>query len=188
MTLRLITPPAVEPVTLAEAKAHLRVTHAGDDALITALVSAAREQCEHILGRALIEQTWELTLDAFPDAIRLDHPPIASVTSLSYVDPAGTTQVWPAPNYYLDKASEPGWITPAYGGSWPDVRDQANAVIVRYVAGYGAAAAAVPLAIRQWLLLAIGSLYETRERDDAQRKLPHDFVGGLLDRYRMLHV
>ncbi|HQR22181.1 MAG TPA: phage head-tail connector protein [Burkholderiaceae bacterium] len=189
MSLRLITAPGVEPVSLAEAKAQLRVTASDEDALVSACITAARERCEHLLGRALIDQTWELTLDAFPQAIRLDNPPISSVTSLSYVDGSGNTVVWGAPNYYVDKSGEPGWIVPAYGGAWPaDVRDQANAVIVRYVAGYGAAAAAVPLAIRQWILLATGTLFETREADDVKQKVQHLFVDGLLDRYRIWSV
>lgn len=188
MSLRLITPPATEPVTLAEAKAHLRVTESAEDALITAMITAARERCEHVLCRALIHQTWELTLDAFPEAIRLDYPPLSSVTSVQYVDPDGNLQNWSSLEYYVDKAAEPGYVVPGYGSEWPAIRDQANAVIVRYVAGYGAAASAVPQAIRNWLLLAVGTLYETREADDVRAKAQHLFVDGLLDRYRIWRV
>jgi uncharacterized phiE125 gp8 family phage protein len=104
------------------------------------------------------------------------------------VDPDGATQVWSSLSYYVDKRSEPGYVVPAYGTDWPATRDQANAVTVRYAAGYGAAASAVPAAIRAWILLATATLYETREADDVKVKAQHLFVDGLLDRYRILHV
>lgn len=63
----------------------------------------------------------------------------------------------------MDDKSEPGWIVPAYGYSWPSTRDDVNAVIVTYVAGYGANAAAVPLPIKQWILLALGTMFDNRE-------------------------
>ena len=68
MTLKLITAPAAEPVLLADAKLHLRVDHIADDDLITSLITAAREAAEHLTGRALITQTWERVLGAFPSS------------------------------------------------------------------------------------------------------------------------
>src|SRR3974377_2319928 len=68
MRLDLITPPAVEPVTLAEAKQHARVEYPDDDALITGMIVAARRMAETRLRSALITQTWNLYLDSFPSA------------------------------------------------------------------------------------------------------------------------
>ena len=82
MALIRIAAPASEPLALADAKAHCRVDHTDDDALITALIVAAREQAEHETGRALVTQTWELVHDAFPEAFVLRKPPVASVTSI----------------------------------------------------------------------------------------------------------
>lgn len=187
MTTRLITAPATEPVTLAEAKLQCRIDDATDDALITSLIIAAREQCEHILQRALITQTWENVLDGFPsdNDIELLNPPIIAITSIKYIDAATANEVTLASNQYsLDKDSEPGWVMPAYGVTWPATLDIANAVRVRYTAGYGAAAD-VPAAIKNWILLAVKELYDGCGDGQEYGKLPNDFCSGMLDRYRI---
>jgi uncharacterized phiE125 gp8 family phage protein len=187
--VRVLTPPATEPLSLAEAKLHLRVDGTDEDALITALIVAARESAEHELGRALITQTLRLTLDAFPaeGGIELLRPPVPSITQLQYVDTAGATQTLLNTAYSLDAVSQPSWLLPAYGTTWPATRAQANAVWVDYVAGYGLAAA-VPQAIKQWLLLAVGDMYANRERSGEKAAVPHGFVAGLLDPYRIWTV
>lgn len=183
MALRLTVDPATEPVSTAEAKAQMRVVSSADDTLIAALIVAARQQAENILGRALMQQTWQKTLDEFPDAIELPYPPIQSVTTLDYVEPDGTTVTLAAGSYVVDTASEPGWIVPAYGYDWPDTREQINAVIVTYVTGY-ADAAAVPQAIKQWILLMVAHYYENREATvPGVNMTPLPFIGGLLDPY-----
>lgn len=187
MSLKLITPPATEPVSLVEAKAHLRVTGSDEDTLITALIAASREAAEHELGRALISQTWEKTLDMFPEAIELPNVPVQSVTSLKYLDSDGAEQTLSSSSYTLDNASDsrPAWVTPAYGRTWPDTYAEVNAVKVRYVAGW-ANAATVPQAIKQWMLLNIGHWFENRESvniGNITSKL--DYVDFLLDRYRI---
>lgn len=184
MSLKLITAPIAEPITLAEAKAHLRVTGSDDDAYITALIVAARQGAEHITGRALMAQTWELALNGFSDVIRLPNPPLTSIASVKYLDESGALITMDASSYLLDDHSEPARLLPAYGTSWPATRDQANAVLIRYVAGY-ASAAIVPQEIKNWMLLRIGMLYENRESvvpGISIAELP--FVDRLLDAYR----
>ncbi len=179
----------VEPVTIAEAKAHMRVEHSRDDTLIGALITAARQSCENMLGRSLLEQTWRKTLDQFPDAIELPYPPILSVTSLQYIDDSGATQTLSAASYTLDSASEPGWLVPAYGYAWPTTQDVINAVTVTYKAGYGTAANAVPEAIKTWIKIQVAHLYENREASVvgvSVAALP--FIDSLLDPYRVVMV
>lgn len=162
--ITLITAPTVEPVTLAEAKLHLRVDHADEDSHIRSLIIAAREHAQNATSRAFVGQTWRLSMDCFPDVIRTPRPPLTSVTSIAYTDTAGASQTLSASAYTVDTYSEPGRIVPAFGQSWPATRDIPNAVIVTYVAGYGAGAAAdVPQPIRQAILLLVGHWYANRE-------------------------
>lgn len=163
MGLKLITAPAVEPVTLAEAKAQLRKTTADEDALISSLIVAARNFAEAYTGRAFITQTWDYVLDAFPCGLfELPKGPLQSVSSVKYLDSAGVEQTLAAAGYKVDALTDPGRIAPAYGQSWPTTRSEPNAVTVRFVAGYGDASA-VPQAIKEALLLLISHLFENRE-------------------------
>ena len=185
MGLKIITAPTVEPVSVAEAKAHLKVDISDDDALIGALITAAREECEHLTDRAIAEQTLELSLDAFPAAgIKLPRPPVSAITSVEYIDIDGAPQALSGPDYYFDDAQEPCWILPAYGESWPSTRDDANAVIVTYEAGY----ANCPEALRAWILLRVGTLYTTRMADSDKPVMPSPFVDRIIDRYRVMGV
>jgi len=170
MALTLITPPAVEPVTLQEAKDHLRVDGAEEDALISEAIAAARlalDGPDGWLERALITQTWDWTFDGFPDGdLAPPLPPLQSVASIAYVDPAGTIQTLPASAYKvsLGGGRRPR-IAPAYGTSWPVSRAEIDAVKVRLVAGFGLAPASVPAPIRAALLLLIGHLHAQRETE-----------------------
>ena len=188
MALRRITEPATEPVSIAEAKAHVRVTHSTDDALIGALITSVRQAAENELGRTLMTSTWEKTLDEFPDAIELHYPPVAAITSVEYLDDAGTVTLLAAASYTLDERSEPGWLVPAYDYEWPTTLDSINAVTVTYTAGYGTAAD-VPEAIKAWIKVHVGHLYENREATlIGAPVVPLPFVSGLLDPYRVVNV
>lgn len=189
MALKLITPPSTYPVTLAEAKLHCRVDIADDDALITAFITAATETAEQKTGRAIMAQTWELTLDAFPDALELTRVPVQSITSVKYYDTAGVQQTMSNTLYALDATDDFGFahISPVYAGAWPETRDQTNAVAVRYVAGY-ADAASVPEGIKQWIKLMVSTMYENRETEAYSSRavsttVQMSFVDRLLDRY-----
>lgn len=164
--IKLITPPAIEPVSLDEAKAHLRQDGA-DDAYITALIIQARETIESLARRALIEQTWRLSLDRWPavDYITLPHPPLASVTSLVYLDQAGDDTTWASSNYIADTDSQPGRLVLAYNVNWPSTAQlyPVNPIQITYVAGYGNTAADVPAMWKQAILMLMGHWYENRE-------------------------
>lgn len=188
MALRKVTDATVEPVTLTEARAHLRAATTSEDTLITSLITAARQACEDRLQRTLIQTDWELTLDAFPDAIPLRMPAVMSVQSVQYVDEDGATQTLSPASYQVDAKSEPGWIVPAYGYSWPTTREQINALTVAYRCGYGTMAAAVPEPLKSWILLMVGSLYENRESVNVAQGIVSvelGFADRLLDTYRV---
>ena len=185
MGYRLITAPAADPVTLAEAKAHLRVDHSDEDATINGLIKAATSYLDGrsgILGRCLVTQTWEETFDAFPtNAIELPLGPVASVTSVKYLDQAGAEQTLSAGVYTVDTASLVARIVS--DDAWPATKATANAVTVRYVAG--TASASIPGAIRHAILLLVGHWYENRQpaAEGSAAELPFA-VSALLSPFR----
>lgn len=182
--------PAVEPLTVAEARHHLRQDDLGadDTAYITRLIRAARQACEERTERTMTTTPWRLQLDSFPDAIELLQPPIIAITSLQYRDADGATQTLDPQDYVLDNAREPGWLVPAPGRSWPAVGEGINAVVVNYTAGYGATGADVPEPLRQWMLLAVADMYDTRRGSGERAQVRHDFADALLQPYRLLGV
>jgi uncharacterized phiE125 gp8 family phage protein len=202
--MQLITPPAGEPVSLAEAKLHLRVDFDDDDSLIQVLISAARQAAETLTNRQLVTARWRMVLDSFPGpslmgvpagqtftlpghAVLLPKSPVQSVVEIRYLDMAGAWQVMPAANYIVDSACEPARITPVFGQIWPIALPQIGAVSVIFDAGYGDASA-VPEGIKTWIKLRLGSLYVHREEVASMtrgRIDPLPFIDGLLDPYKV---
>lgn len=168
MTIRQVAPPATLPVTLAEAKTHLRVTHDEDDALIMGLLRAALAYVERDTGRAFESQTWELTIDRFPTSeIMIPMGPLVSVTSVIYTDADGLAQTVPSLDYEVDTVSETGWVSPSV--AWPAPMATINAVRVTFVVGLG-----TPEDIRQAILLILGLWYDNRAAasDVAMQEIP----------------
>jgi len=166
MALTLVTGPTAEPVGVPEAKDHVRVDQDTDDSLIDALIVTARRTVEAWRNEALITQTWNLILDAFPegDTLRVPLPPLQSITHIKYTDADGDESTFSADSYIVDTDSDPGRVVLKTGQSWPGTTLQAaNGVEVRFVAGYGDAAGDVPREVRQAMLLMIGHWYENRE-------------------------
>lgn len=168
MMLRLVTAPAAEPVSLAEAKTHCRVDITDDDAYIAALITAARSYLETIARPqlAMITQTWELVLDDWPwgDTVELRPYPLQSVTSVKYTDSAGAETTLSASAYLVDAYGEPGRLRLVSTASWPSVTlRELNGVAIRFVAGFGSAGSAVDMQLRQAILLLVAHWYEIRE-------------------------
>lgn len=191
MPLVLITPPAAEPVTLDQAKAHMRVTHEREDDLIAALIMAAREQAEHMTGRQLMTATWELHLDAWAGAVfEIPRPPLQSVASVTYLDEDGQEQTVSPTLYTVDMASIMGRVVLKPGASWPTPGRLPGAVRVRFTAGY----VSVPLSIAAWIKVQVATSYLNREEFQNSRSaqssspayegaLPGRFIDRLLDPY-----
>ena len=159
----LTVDPVAEPVTLSEAKAHMRVDHDYEDTRIAGLILAARAMAENYMRRALVTQTWEMRFDHFQDVMRLERPPLQSVTSVKYLDVDGNEQTVDSSVYDVDTYSAPGRVVLGYDQTWPTPRVVAHAVRITYVAGYGLTAITIPEPIRQGILMLVGTLYEIRE-------------------------
>lgn len=169
--LRTVTGPADEPVTLAEAKARLRITIDDEDSDLESLIREARALCEAGCQRAFVTQTFDMTLDEFPqgcgdrNAIAIPRPPLASVSWVKYYATDGTLATIDAADYYVSTASEPGRIAPVLG-YWPATLDRPDAVQIRFVAGFGAPAD-VPPEVKAAILVTARAL-----REDPSAPLP----------------
>lgn len=180
MGIKVITP-AAAVLTLEEMRLHLRLDTVGgvhpDDALISGLLLSAVQYCEHYTQRSVGGQTLELALDAFPDGpISLPKGPLQSVTSVRYVNAAGTTTTLLNTLYAIDDYGFEAWLIAKFGTAWPDTEGSANCVKVRYVAG------SVDPTVKSAILLIIGHLYENRENSSVLqlKDLPMG-VNALLD-------
>lgn len=169
MTVKRTVEPTELPVTMDEVKAHLNVTHTEDDGKIAgylASVVAGLDGPEGLLGRALITQTLEYTLDSFPRRpINLPCAPMQSVSSITYIDTDGDSQTLATATYRVLNASNPmerGRIELAYGSTWPSTRRIEQAVTVTYVAGFGARNA-VPEYIRTLIMYGVKAHYDWNE-------------------------
>lgn len=161
MTLTLVAPPAEQPLSLAEACAHLRVAEGDDDATVSALIAAATQYLDGaagVLGRCLCTQTWMWALDHLPvsGGLRLPLVPVAAVTAVTVRDGEGVLQALPAEDWTLTGPM----LYPAWGARWPRAYGEAGAQIT-FTAGYGDGAA-VPAPLKQAILLLIGHWYDTR--------------------------
>lgn len=211
MPLLRLTQPAAEPIDLVTAKQHLRVDAdlTGDDTLILAYITAAREYAEHEAGRTFVSSQWQLVMDAFPggvgglipsgvmttpwslpaQAVQLERGPLISVGSITYTAMDGTTATMPPADYAVDLTGPIPRITPGFGKVWPIPLPQIGAVRITYTAGYGTTAAEVPACVKAWMLTRIASLYEHRGEVMAERGItvqPLPWVDRLLDPIRVV--
>lgn len=166
MPVTLIEPPADLPIDLTDLKAHLRVDGDADDAMLQAYLSAALAYTDGprgVLGRAMISQRLRLTLDGgFPTGgISLPLPPLLTVESVRYIDPAGDEQTLPAESYQLLTDREPGELR-SIGGGWPLTACRAAAVTIEFTAGHENAAA-VPADVKHLLRFLVAHWYAQRE-------------------------
>lgn len=207
--LRTIEPASAELVSVAEAAAHLRLDAYGsppayeDETLIGYLITAAREYVEGLTGLTLAPATLELRGRSFPglcrwegdSGIELRTAPVSGIVSVSYVDGDGATQAMSTSDYVLDADALVPVLFPAYGASWPGVRDEPGAVRIRFTAGYDAGGSPsvdlLPRSLRAALLLMVGHLYENREettRGEGGSTLVNPIplgISALIERYRV---
>jgi uncharacterized phiE125 gp8 family phage protein len=183
--LILTSPPATEPISLAEAKAHLRVPHADDDAYISTLIIAARRAAEARTGHALITQGWSLWLDRWPDApvVSLGLAPVSAIADIIVYGEDGTPATYDPAHYYLDGVSKPGRAVLRPDRLPPIPGRRVNGIEIRFTAGFGAASA-VPQDLKQALLLIIANWFEHRGEGGS---LPRS-AAEILCRHRMVRL
>jgi uncharacterized phiE125 gp8 family phage protein len=184
--LALVTGPTSEPITLAEARAQCSLAHTLDDARLAALILDAREWAQGYTRRAFHEQTLDYFLHDFPQEIRLPIGPVQSVTSISYYPTSPTSPVGRltlgAEYYDADLVSLVPTIYQSEGYEWPSTYERANAVVVRFVAGYAAGHPDL-LTARQAMLLHVEAHYD---RDPASLELLMAAAERKLDALRVV--
>lgn len=184
-------------------------------AALTLYIGQAREAAEHDCRRAFITQTWLMTLDRFPmpgmetsnanwqspgplTAVRTDNstgfeitiplPPLQTIGSIKYYDPAGLLVTLDPSQYFVDNVSEPARVTPAPGTAWPSTLHRANAVEVSFTAGWDSTGLLIPNGIRAWMMLRVADLFANREAVEMGLKgsvATHPHIERLLDPYRV---
>lgn len=195
MSLLVTTAPPAEPLSLADAKTHLRVTSTAEEDYIESLIKVARGYVESVTGRVLVERSIRWTVDDFPcgdDSVwRLPVSPVQSIESIVYTDTNGTEVTWASSNYLLHTDEDRPYIYLAFEKSWPsDVRDIRNAVKVNMIAGYADDAgspisytANIPSEIIHAIKLLVGHWYWRRHAAsaDALSEIPMGVAALLVD-------
>ena len=154
-SLRLVTPPASEPITLASAKLFLRIEHSADDEAVTRAITAARQAAEQYLKTALLPQSWDYTrANPCGLSVVLPYGPAQSITSVTLTNEAGTSTVMNAANYRLSVDGFRVIFTNP---------QSIEKLAVRYVAGMATVLADIPVTIVQGMLHHISVMMETRD-------------------------
>jgi len=185
MSLQLVTPAVTEPVALAEAKTHLRVTFSSDDAYIAGLVTAAREFLELETRLQLMPATWREDFAEMPDKFNLRIRPVRSVSSIKYYDVSDVLQTVSPSNYYLVGNANPPYVVPgAAGWDWDLHAYRPEPIQVTYVAGYQDESA-VPQILKRAILALVSLMYENRSPFDPAtyyQEMPFG-LRAILDQY-----
>jgi uncharacterized phiE125 gp8 family phage protein len=192
-SLKLITPPEIEPVTLAEVKLHAHIDHSVQDSILEGWITTARMLAEDYQRRAFIGQMWEVAFDSYPETpIYLPRAPLIGVVSIKIYDylnaetvlysvadnPITTTEeagidFSTNSDFLIDTDSEPGRIGFAYNKTWPSTTLRSmSAVKIRFAAGYGLEASNVPATVKDAIMLYCTYRNENRaaEVDEAPKQ------------------
>ena len=167
MTLYRTVDPAGEPVTLADAKAQLRIAHDSEDALISGLIKAARAEVEAQTGMALIDQSWRLAMDAWPHdgLVRLRRHPVREILSVTVYGEEGEAAVLEPASYEADLLSRPARL---HFTLPPAPERRLNGIEVDFTAGFGEAGTDVPDLLKRAVLMLVAQWYEFRAVFGAQ--------------------
>lgn len=161
MTHAIIAPPAAEPLTLAQVKAHLRLDDNADDTLLTSLIAAARQYLEATTGLALITQRLRFYFDDWPQdgLIQLPIAPLQSLESVTVYDAAGNSQAVALTGHVLDAAASPARL---FIATQPPTSRPLNGIEIDVTAGFGNTGADVPDTLTRAMLTHVALMYELR--------------------------
>ena len=164
MSAILNTPPLVEPVSLSEARAHLRVTHGDDDTYISTLIKTARTSVEAQTGLGLISQAWSVFLDDWPQGgvIKIPLAPVIDVTDIKVYGDDDVAAIIDPAHYYEDRTSRPSRIVLRGSRTWAKPARAANGIEILLNVGFGATSASVPEPLREAVLQLVGRWYAMR--------------------------
>jgi len=192
-SLSTVTEATLNAVELCDAKSHLNVDHNDDDVEITRIVKAATAWVEARIGRHLARTVLMVKYWGFPATICLVDGPVKEVISITYLDVDQVEQTLAADQYNLDAYNR--IIYRAYGVSWPSTLYDWNAVRVTYAVGYYDETSSpvfgnesIPEDLRAGVLLAVGDMYENRERQQDMQLYKNDFVDDLIVPYRIMEL
>ena len=165
--VQLVTGPSVEPISVADAKRHLRVEHSDDDLLIKRLIETAVAMVDvtGVLGKAMITQTWREWYSPNPSQIVLSLGPVQSVSAIKYYDADNVLQTDTLSNYFVLGTSGRTTIKPKSGFTWPTTFVRDDAIAIEYVIGYGDTFRDVPSTVRHALFMLVAHHYENRENE-----------------------
>lgn len=184
VAINVVTGPALEPVSLAEAKDHCRIDETDSDAHIGSLIRGAREHVENNTRLALITRTLDVAFDSFASFAELPQAPLQSITSIKYLDATGSEQTLDSSVYRVDSVRSPGRVTIAPDQTWPALYGVPSQVTMRIVAGFGAAAINVPQSLRSAILLHVQLNYDQDIKESALLKSAiKDLIGSYIIHY-----
>lgn len=176
MTLFRTVEPAVEPVTLTEAKAHLRLGHDSEDELLSGLIRAARQEVEAQTGTALIDQSWRLALDCWPESgrVALARHPVRQVLSVTVFGLLGEASLIDPQTYQFDPVSRPARL---HFEEQPAPERRMNGIEIDFSAGFGEAGTDMPDLLKRAMLMLVAHWYEFRAAFGADMQ-PVSIPGG----------
>ena len=209
MSLKLTTAPTSEPLTTSEVKSFLRIDNSDEDAMVSSIISSARQMAEEYTLRAFISQTWDLWFDRWPNGrsnvlwdgtiqghanilstmqrfITIPRPPLISVSYLKTYGEDDSATTFSASNYIVDSNSTPGRIILKTSQTWPLSLRAGSAINIQFVAGYGTTSSGVPAQIKQAILVIAANLFEKRG-DEESATIP-DLAKKLLNPYRVYNI
>ena len=158
MLLNRTAAPTTSIVSLQDAKDHLRISDSVDDFYVSGLIYAADAMLEEMTGRAILTQTWALSVNGTFDRLNLPKVPVASVSSIAYYDTDNASQTATVSDFYLFKEEDRAWLEPKPNVVWPSTYDREDALTVTFVSGY----TDIPATIRHAAMMLVAHWYETR--------------------------